>query len=262
MFFAACAAFMSRTTATTAMSVLVALRRRETTARAFSLLVDGHRMNDNVYEQAMIGFDFGLDAAMFERVEIVRGPSSSLYGTSAFFAVINVIMRKGAAQNGATVSAESRYVGTRSAHVAIGNRLANQIDYSLSVSYTGSEGPERLYVPAFDAPETNLGIAQRLDDEEVGQLFGRVKFAHYTLTGAFGHRAKGVATAPYVSAFNDPRALTTDRRRFIDGEYTRTIKGTQVVTSCVFRPLLLQQHFSYPTNRRRTGSGVSRLRHR
>ena len=31
------------------------------------LLVDGHRMNDNVYDQAAIGPDFGLDPAMFER---------------------------------------------------------------------------------------------------------------------------------------------------------------------------------------------------
>src|SRR6185503_8058386 len=60
------------------------------------LLVNGHRVNDNVFGQAEIGTEFGLDPAMFERVEIIRGPASSLYGDSAFFAVVNVITRSGA----------------------------------------------------------------------------------------------------------------------------------------------------------------------
>ena len=44
------------------------------------LLVNGHRVNDNVFGQAEIGAEFGLDPATFERVEIIRGPASSLYG--------------------------------------------------------------------------------------------------------------------------------------------------------------------------------------
>ena len=37
---------------------------------------------------------------LIERVEIIRGPSSSLYGAEAFLAVINVITRKPAATEG------------------------------------------------------------------------------------------------------------------------------------------------------------------
>ena len=68
------------------------------------LLVNGHRVNDNVFGQAEIGAEFGLDPATFERVEIIRGPASSLYGDSAFFAVVNVITRTGAAIDGASVT--------------------------------------------------------------------------------------------------------------------------------------------------------------
>ena len=59
------------------------------------LLVNGHRVNDNVYGQAEIGAELGIDPALFERVEIIRGPASSIYGDSAFFAVVNVITRSG-----------------------------------------------------------------------------------------------------------------------------------------------------------------------
>jgi uncharacterized membrane-anchored protein len=48
------------------------------------LLVNGHPVNDNVYSQAQVGSEFGIDPAMFERVEIIRRPASSLYGTGAF----------------------------------------------------------------------------------------------------------------------------------------------------------------------------------
>src|SRR4029077_17180002 len=39
------------------------------------LLVNGHRVNDNVFGQAEIGAEFGIDPALFERVEIIRGPA-------------------------------------------------------------------------------------------------------------------------------------------------------------------------------------------
>src|SRR5579864_3852127 len=57
------------------------------------VLIDGHRINNNVLGQALLGNEFLVDVDLIERVEIVRGPSSSLYGANAFFAVINVITR-------------------------------------------------------------------------------------------------------------------------------------------------------------------------
>src|ERR1017187_7141898 len=55
------------------------------------LLVDGHRLNDNIYDEAMIGTEFPIDIELIQRIEIVRGPVSSLYGSNALFAVINII---------------------------------------------------------------------------------------------------------------------------------------------------------------------------
>ena len=68
------------------------------------LLVNGHRVNDNVFGQAEVGAEFGLDPAIFERVEIIRGPASSLYGDSAFFTVVNVMTRTGASLGGGSIA--------------------------------------------------------------------------------------------------------------------------------------------------------------
>jgi outer membrane receptor for ferrienterochelin and colicin len=127
------------------------------------LLVNGHRVNDNVFGQAEIGAEFGLDPAIFERVEIIRGPASSLYGDSAFFAVVNVITRSGASLGGASIALETGTPGTRLARATVGHRLENGVDVALSGTYEQSAGVGRLYFPAFDTPATNHGVSEGLD---------------------------------------------------------------------------------------------------
>src|SRR3954466_4512929 len=114
------------------------------------LLVNGHRVNDNVFGQAEIGAEFGIDPAVFERVEIIRGPASSIYGDSAFFAVVNVITRDGASLNGASVVVSAGTLGTRLVRTSVGRRLDNGLDLAVSATAERSGGVEDLYFPAFD----------------------------------------------------------------------------------------------------------------
>lgn len=194
------------------------------------LLVNGHRVNDNVFGQAEIGAEFGLDAAMFERVEIIRGPASSLYGDSAFFGVVNVITRTGASLDGASIVVEGGTLGTRLARASTGHRLANGIDVALSGTYQGSEGVKELYFPAFDAADTNNGVAENLDGENVGEVYGRFGFKNLTITGAYGSRRREVPTASFDTLFNEQtfRQHTTDRHTLLDADYIRSFGVTRV----------------------------------
>src|SRR6186713_2519022 len=99
------------------------------------LLVNGHRVNDNIFGQAEIGAEFGIDPALFERVEVIRGPASSLYGDSAFFAVVNVITRTGASLNGGTLTLETGTLGTRLARASVGRGFGNGVDIAVSATY-------------------------------------------------------------------------------------------------------------------------------
>jgi iron complex outermembrane receptor protein len=67
------------------------------------LLLDGHRVNNNLNDGAFIGTDFILDVDLIDRVEVIRGPGSVIYGNNAFFGVINVITRKAGQVNGGEV---------------------------------------------------------------------------------------------------------------------------------------------------------------
>ncbi len=194
------------------------------------LLVNGHRVNDNVFGQAEIGAEFGLDPAMFERVEIIRGPASSLYGDSAFFAVVNVITRTGASLGGGAVTVETGTLGTRLLRASAGHRFASGLDVALSGTYEHSDGVQRLYYPEFDSPATNDGVAEGLDGEGVKQVYGRLSFGDITLTGAYGTRGRDVPTASFGTLFNEQisRERTTDRHTLFDAEYGRTFNGTRL----------------------------------
>jgi outer membrane receptor protein involved in Fe transport len=194
------------------------------------LLVNGHRVNDNVFGQAEIGSEFGLDPAIFERVEIIRGPASSLYGDSAFFAVVNVITKSGAEIDGASIAADAGSLGNRLARASAGHRFVNGLDVAASGTYQESTGVGALYFPAFDTPATNNGIAEGLDGERVGQFYARAQFGNFTVTGAYGSRRRDVPTASYGTLFNQQQApeQTTDRHTLGDVEYGRSFGASHV----------------------------------
>jgi len=189
------------------------------------LLVNGHRVNDNVFGQAEIGTEFGIDAALFERVEIIRGPASSLYGDSAFFAVVNVITKSGASLDGVSLAVETGTLGNQLARVTAGHRYANGLDVAVAGTYEQSAGMSQLYFPAFDSLDTNSGIAEDLDGERLGQFYGQLRYKNISVTGAYGRRRKHVPTASFGTLFNEQEARerSTDRHTLADIEYARAI---------------------------------------
>ena len=194
------------------------------------LLINGHRVNDNVFGQAEIGAEFGLDPATFERVEIIRGPGSSLYGDSAFFAVVNVITRSGESLSGTATTVEVGTLGTQLLRASTGHRLSNGLDVMLSSTYEQSDGVGRLYFPAFDTPETNRGIAEGLDAEGVKQFYGRMTFKGLAVTSMYGTRRRDIPTASAGTMFNPRfwREQTTDKHGMLDAYYVRPFGDTRL----------------------------------
>ncbi|MCA1584577.1 MAG: TonB-dependent receptor [Acidobacteria bacterium] len=194
------------------------------------LLINGHRVNDNVFGQAEIGAEFGLDPAMFERVEVIRGPASSLYGDSAFFAVVNVITKTGASLGGGSVAFDVGTLGTQLTRASLGHRFSNGVDAALSGTFERNDGVDRLYFPAFDTPETNNGIAEGLDGERAGQYYGRIAYKNLTVTGTYGSRRRDVPTASFGTLFNEQefKEQTTDRHTLLDAEYVKPFAGARL----------------------------------
>lgn len=181
------------------------------------LLVDGHRINDNIYEQAYVGNDFPLDIDLVERIEVARGPGSCLYGTNSFFGVINVITRQGRDVKGVEASGEYGTDDAFKGRIAYGNQYDNGLEVLVSGTRYQSPGADTYY-PEFDAPETNDGMAVNQDGEDFEHLFLKTSLAGFTLSALYGSREKDVPTAPYGQPFN-VRFTTVDERSYVELKY-------------------------------------------
>jgi outer membrane receptor for ferrienterochelin and colicins len=180
------------------------------------VLVDGHRINDSVYDYAPIGTDFPLDVDLIRRVEIVRGPGSSLYGTNAFFAVVNIITKSGKDYEASEWSVAAGNYGQRQGRATLGNTFDNGMDMLLSASVFADAGRTRLYFPEYDDPATNNGVAENLDDYSATKLFLKLSHGDFALQAGYGRRVRAFPTADYFTVFNDPNAEVVDRQYYLD----------------------------------------------
>jgi len=197
------------------------------------LLLDGHRTNDNVNEAAAIGGDFILDVDLIERVEIIRGPGSSLYGANAFFAVVNVVSKRGSDVQGLQVSGDAASHGTFKERVSYGSKFENGLEMLLSYSNYDSDG-QRLYFEEFDDPSTNNGVAKRCDAEQYQNLFSKLSYGDFTLEGAYTSREKRIPTAPWDTVFNDRRTQSIDTYGFVNLKYEHEFEDVVEVMGRVY----------------------------
>lgn len=210
------------------------------------VLLDGVRLNDDVYHQAPVGMDFPLDMDLVERIEIIRGPSNSLYGNNAFFLTLNVITVS-AARNGATAAAS---VDTRA---RVTGRLTAELeprgaDWSLLVSGTLFNAPgSDLYFRAFDTPETNFGVSSGCDYEGGGSFFVKAEKGDLTLLGGYVRRKKGIPTGAYDVRFNDRSNTSWDERSFADLSYVLGNKaGDSLKLRTYYNGYYYQERYAYP----------------
>jgi outer membrane receptor for ferrienterochelin and colicins len=205
------------------------------------LLIDGHRFNDNIYDQFDTSEGFPVDLDVIERIEVIRGPGSALYGASALLGVINVITKRGRDQHG--VNAKASY-GSNDAYktsVSVGDRFKNGLETFLSGSFYNSQGFNKLYYPEYDNPATNNGISVGNDAEQAKKLIAKVAFGDFSLEGLYENRYKAIPSAEYLTLFNSP-SNTVDQATFIELKYEHTFESQ----------LNLQSRISY-NNYRYTG---------
>ena len=111
------------------------------------VLVDGVEMNDPASPNA--AFDFAnLQTDNIERIEVLRGAASAVYGSDAIGGVINIITKKGRGKPKYNLTSEGGSYGTWKT----GGGVAGSVDafnYSLNAS--------RMETTGFPAADKNLG---------------------------------------------------------------------------------------------------------
>ncbi len=115
-------------------------------AEKVKILIDGLSVNDHIEGGGAVVFgDMGLENV--ERIEIIRGPGSALYGTSAFLAVINIITKKAADISGLKAYAKSDTFNKKNVGILAGKQF-NDLEVSAYFDYLDTDGPDDLRIRA------------------------------------------------------------------------------------------------------------------
>jgi outer membrane receptor for ferrienterochelin and colicins len=208
------------------------------------LLIDGHRTNDNLYNQAFVGTEGLIDVDLIDRVEVIRGPGSSLYGSNAFFAVINVITKRGRDLKGMEVSGEAGSYTTYKERLTYGDKYGNGLEAILSGTGYSSNG-QQLYFPEFDPSNPNAdpdhpwrpsygGYAAHADYDRSKTFFTKASYQDFTVEGAYSERVKGIPTAAFGTDFNNPGNKTTDGHAYLDVKYEHSMSARTDIEARVF----------------------------
>jgi len=109
---------------------------RGTESRHVKVLIDGIDVSDP--SNPSRGFDFGhLETADIERVEVLRGPQSGLYGADALGGVISIITKKGEGPPRVTAFVEGGSFGTFNQAVGASGSQG-RFNYAFNVSHLRS----------------------------------------------------------------------------------------------------------------------------
>jgi iron complex outermembrane receptor protein len=192
------------------------------------LLINGHRLNENVFDSAYIGTAFSLDLDLVDHIEVVRGPGSSLFGSNAMFGVINVITRETPAEPAIETSGDTGSFQSRTERVTLtaarGNRSA-----LLSGTYLHDPGNPSLFFPEFASPSTNNGYAVDMDGTRLDSVFADLRDGSFRLQGAFSDNIKKFPTADFDTVFNNPLDWQRDVRGYVDASLHKAAwAGTDV----------------------------------
>lgn len=108
-------------------------------------LLDGLRLNENLYDAGQIDREFLIDVSLIERVEFTPGPGSALYGGNALLGVVNIVMQRADSLAGPQARMAWSPRGQLSSRVSYGHRLEGGAEWLAAVSADREPHPPLTY---------------------------------------------------------------------------------------------------------------------
>ena len=165
-------------------------------------LLNGLPLNDKYYDSFSVELTPDLLDAV-DRIEVVKGPSSALYGSDALFATINIITRSGKDLNGALVSAEGGSSPLGRGVFSYGQQFTNGLDLFFSGHYEANDGDRALSFGSF-------GKAHDADDERLADAYFSAKYQGFSMQLWYADRRKEIPTGQFETIVGDARNVTFD----------------------------------------------------
>jgi outer membrane receptor for ferrienterochelin and colicins len=185
------------------------------------VMVNGHQLIDNVYgSMYMFGQDFGIDMDLVQRIEIVRGPSSALYGTNGIFATINIFTKAPVDSKLLTMSTEFGSFGEKKALVSSSMYLGRGANLLLAVSGFHSRGREIITSPSGDFAG---GTTDKVGAEQGYHTLAQLTFRNWSVMANFADRRIITPFGIYSSDFGDPGSNVRDSHNYLEASWAREV---------------------------------------
>ena len=211
------------------------------------VLLDGHPTNDNWVNSSYIGYDARSDIDDIERIEVVRGPGSVLYGTGAFSGVINLVTRGRDAPTAVNAGLSTNEYGV--ARARVGARWRANEHAGLWTSVSGAYGAGRdfffpeLVTPAMGTSPAIDGNSRDADGFLAGTFTGRAWWRDLTMQWLLHSREKEIPTGEYETQLGNARSVLRDTRGLIELRYEpRITRQWQLMTRAFVN------HYRYSSN--------------
>jgi outer membrane receptor for ferrienterochelin and colicins len=183
------------------------------------VLVDGHPVNDVIWSSASVGTDGPIDLDLVDRIEVVRGPGSALYGTSAILAVVQIITKSAAHGSSPEAFAETGSHDRIGGGIRWSGLLGHTSDLQLSVSGMKRNG-QAFHFSEFESTPSR-GYTDR-DGDRNGRVYGTFRTGDFRFSGLHSSRTKHLPTGEWESIFDDEATSVIDTREYLEISYGRT----------------------------------------
>jgi outer membrane receptor protein involved in Fe transport len=198
------------------------------------ITLDGMPTNDDWLWGSYVGFDERADLEDIERIEIVRGPGSVVYGTSAFTGVINLVTRYRDVPSGVETGASAAADGVFRARMRLTHHFSSDSGVWISVAGGTSRGRD-FFFPEYvaDGPPELAGYARGLDGATFGTATGRAWWRDLSIAGSFNYHLKYLPTGQFEGLFGDGRARQWDTRGFVEARFEPHINASTTLLTRV-----------------------------
>jgi len=198
------------------------------------VMINGHCMQDNILNgNSYFGQDFPLDMQLVKRIEVVRGPSSALYGSNGILATINIVTRSPLEHQKAEGTVETGSFGQKRLQGSTSLALPHGVRLLVSGSVFDDAG-QSLYFPQYDTPQTNNGVVSGSDGERGYHAFVNLHWNRWDVTALLGDRRKEMPAGWTTMPFDGSRETVWDSRNFVEGVYSRDVGATANLTWRVY----------------------------
>jgi outer membrane receptor protein involved in Fe transport len=222
----------------------------------FLLLVNGHAINDPLYGAARFDQGAGVPIDLIDRVEVVVGPGSVLYGSNAMMGVINVITKTTADYKGGHAFGDFEPGRSYRAGAGAGvklDMLGAPSEITAGVEYYGRYGPT-LTFPEVELKTTGNGPFSRIQwgaGLPTNTWGGTVKSAYFTeapsalvrlksgdfevnVFGNMYRRGIPYSTSETGVQFDDADSYELDRALRLDVKHQATLSTLAQLSSRVY----------------------------